>query len=96
MRPAPHIHTEKLLETLKDTNKTFKITFSSGGEPFLIPRFIDICISLTQKHFIALITNLTPHPIVSFAEAVDPKRVLYVHASLHIEELKKTRPLLPS
>ena len=84
----PPIHITALLRTLNATNKTFKIGYSGGGEPFLIPNLIEACKEITKKHYIAIITNLTSPHIKTFAESISPHRTLSIIASAHIEELK--------
>lgn len=61
----------------------------SGGEPFLWSRFTELCGGLTEKHRISINTNLSTGNIYDFAEQIDPKRIEYVHCSLHIEERKR-------
>lgn len=78
-----------LLTTLEKTGKIFRIGFSGGGEPFLVPNLIEACAALTEKHYISLNTNLTSPKIVDFAGVIDPARVVHFHASLHIKELER-------
>ena len=73
--------TDKLL-------KIFKITFS-GGEPFLVPNFVEACEALTQKHFIGIHSNLTSNSVEKFAQCVNPKQVTGINASLHLRELER-------
>lgn len=86
------IDIKALMRTLEESQKVFKISFT-GGEPFLVPNFIETCKSITQKHFITIVSNLTSHQIKSFSETIDPRKVLEICASLHIEELEKRRLL---
>jgi MoaA/NifB/PqqE/SkfB family radical SAM enzyme len=58
----------------------------SGGEPFFHPDFIDLCKGLTKKHCISLNTNLSNQLVYDFCENIDPKKVSFVHCSLHITE----------
>ncbi|MBL1213112.1 MAG: radical SAM protein [Ignavibacteriae bacterium] len=82
------INIEKLIEALDKTGKTFRISFT-GGEPFLIPNIIEACSTITEKHFVSFNTNLVLPGVKEFAESILPERVLFFHASLHIEELIK-------
>jgi len=77
-----------LINTLHKTNKTFKISFV-GGEPFLVPNIVEVCSKITQRHYIAFNTNLTSANIKEFTDKIDPDRVIYILASLHIKELEK-------
>jgi MoaA/NifB/PqqE/SkfB family radical SAM enzyme len=77
-----------LIKTINKTNKIFKISFV-GGEPFLIPNIVEACTEITKKHYISFNTNLTSANIKEFSEKIDPKRVIYILASLHIKELEK-------
>ncbi len=82
------IHIEKLLSTLKKTNKVFRIGFT-GGEPFLISNFIEACKRITEEHFISINSNIVLPAVKSFAESIDSRRVLFVQASFHPVELKE-------
>lgn len=63
----------------------------TGGEPFLYPDFIDLCLELSKKHLIALNTNLSTANVARFADEVDPRRVVLVNAAFHSEELERRR-----
>lgn len=64
----------------------------TGGEPLLYPGFIDICLALTRDHRIGLDTNLSVSTKVrEFADRIDPGRVSYIYASLHIEERERRK-----
>ena len=82
------IDIDKLINTLDKTGKVFRVSFT-GGEPFLIPNIIEVCIELTRKHYVSFNTNLVLPVMREFAEVIIPDRVLNVHASLHFEELEK-------
>lgn len=81
------IDIEKLISTLDKSNRIFRISFT-GGEPFLIPNFVEACEAITEKHFLSLNTHLLSNRVKEFADNIDPKRILMFHASLHLEELK--------
>lgn len=89
--PVKAIDLQSLINTLDATRKTFKIGYTGGGEPFLVPNIVDVCKELTKKHYIRFNTNLTPDNVIRFAEEINPSRVEHIHASLHIEELRKKR-----
>jgi MoaA/NifB/PqqE/SkfB family radical SAM enzyme len=82
------IDTNKLLETLSKTNKTFRIGFT-GGEPFLVPNFVEAASKITEDHFLSINTNLTLPAVADFAEKINPDKVLFIHASFHFTELQK-------
>ncbi len=79
----------KLIKSLDKTEKIYKISFTGGGEPFLVPNLVEACRELTKKHYISLLTNLTLPKIKEFAEKVNPEKVLNIIASAHIGELER-------
>ncbi len=78
----------RLMKTLDETGKIFRVNFT-GGEPFLVPNIIEACVEITKKHFIALVTNLSMDNGDEFIERIDPGRVIFIIASLHIKELER-------
>jgi len=80
------IKTTELFSTLDATNKIFRISFT-GGEPTLVPNFIEACKEITQKHYVSFNSNLISKSIKQFAEEINPDRVLHIHASFHYDEL---------
>jgi MoaA/NifB/PqqE/SkfB family radical SAM enzyme len=58
----------------------------TGGEPSIYPHFAQLCQSLTERHFISLNSNLTHPALLAFAERVDPARVSFINAGLHLAE----------
>jgi MoaA/NifB/PqqE/SkfB family radical SAM enzyme len=83
------IDIDRMMQVLENTGKIFKISFT-GGEPFLVPNINQTCKRITEKHYVAFNTNLTSPRIVEFAETVNPKKVLFIIASLHIKELERS------
>lgn len=83
------INIPNLINTLEISRKIFKITFTGGGEPFLVPNLVEACIEITKKHYVSFDTNLTSEKIIEFANKIDPNRVISITASLHIMELEK-------
>jgi len=77
-----------MIKMLDATKKIFKIGFT-GGEPFLVPNIIEACEELTKKHYVSFNTNLTCQKIKEFAERIDPAKVSFIIASLHIDELER-------
>ena len=82
----------KLLSSLEKTKKTFRISFT-GGEPTLVPNFVDACNAISEKHYISFNTNLISKNIKQFAEVINTNRVLHIHASFHYDELIKNNLL---
>jgi len=82
------INIPELIKTLNKTNKFFRINFI-GGEPFLTPNIVEACIQLTKKHYVSFNTNLTSTKLKEFCENINPKKVSYILAALHIKELEK-------
>jgi len=80
------IKTEKLISTLDKTDKTFRVSFT-GGEPTLIPNFVEACQAITKKHYISFNSNLISKNIKQFVKEISPDRVLHIHASFHFDEL---------
>lgn len=77
--------TKKVTDGFNNTGKICLI-YMSGGEPFFFPNYIELCEKLTQKHVIAINTNLSHKGVFGFAERVNPERVKSIHCSLHIQE----------
>ena len=88
--PPPPIDVDRVLAALEATGRTFKLSFSGGGEPFLVPNLVQAAAELSRRHFLSVNTNLTSAAVASFAEAVDPSRCDFIHASCHLEELERT------
>jgi organic radical activating enzyme len=84
----PDIDIETALRTINKTNRTCVVNFT-GGETFLVPGFVSLCKALSEKHFIAVASNLSQPAVREFAEQIDPSRVLFILASFHGEELIK-------
>ena len=82
------IDVEKLMITLDKTGKIFRISFT-GGEPTMIPNFIEAVKVITDKHYVSLNTNLITKNLLAIIGNVNPKRILHIHASLHYDELVK-------
>lgn len=83
--------TQKILDFLS-TKKGEWLVGMTGGEPFLYPKFVDICEKLTQQHVIGVDTNLSmSKKIQNFADRIPPERVHDIYASLHIEERERRK-----
>lgn len=91
-KTSANINVPALMRALDASQKTFKISLT-GGEPFLVPNFIEVCRAITKKHYITLFSNLTSSEIKAFSETIDPRQVLEICGSLHIKELERRRLL---
>jgi MoaA/NifB/PqqE/SkfB family radical SAM enzyme len=58
----------------------------TGGEPSIYPEFVELCETLTKRNFISLNTNLSHRSLERFSELIDPARVSFINAGLHLEE----------
>jgi MoaA/NifB/PqqE/SkfB family radical SAM enzyme len=58
----------------------------SGGEPFEFPGFVDLCVGLSERHYISINTNLTSSDIGDFADRVPPAKVAKIIAAIHQPE----------
>jgi MoaA/NifB/PqqE/SkfB family radical SAM enzyme len=58
----------------------------TGGEPSLYPDFVELCEKLTENHYISINSNLTHSSLEKFARRIDPTRVSFINAGLHLEE----------
>lgn len=70
------------------TGKTWLLHLT-GGEPGIYPKFVELCAALTVRHFISLNSNLTSPSFSQFAKSIDPSRVSFINAGLHLEERDK-------
>ena len=86
----PPIRISELIQTLNKSGKIFRIGFT-GGEPFLIPNFVEAVQAISEKHFISINTNLTLPSVKLFAEKINPARVIFVHASFHYLQLNSKK-----
>lgn len=85
----PKIDTISLMKFLNGINKTFHVSFTGGGEPFLVSNLIEACEKITKRHYISLITNLTSFRVKEFAKRINPNKVFCILASAHIKELER-------
>ena len=61
----------------------------TGGEPFLLPNFVQIVSSIASHSKIAITTNLS-HSLDEFINEVDPSRVVVITCSYHPSEYHKS------
>jgi len=83
-----HHDIDAIVRSFDQTGRTWQIGMS-GGEPFLHPRFVELCQKLTQKHTLDITTNLSTDNIEAFCQGVDPRRVSAVNVSLHVLERER-------
>ena len=88
--PLPSIDTEKLGRHLAESERIFLISLA-GGEPFLVPNVIQLCQTITVRHFLGFSSNLTSVKFKEFASVIDPSKVTFINASCHIKELERTQ-----
>ena len=82
---------ERITAFLDGTGREWTVGLT-GGEPFIYPGFVDICLALTENHRIGVDTNLSVSSKVrDFAERVDPARVQDLYVALHIEERERVK-----
>jgi MoaA/NifB/PqqE/SkfB family radical SAM enzyme len=87
-----HTNIEAIADFFDSTYLTWLIHMS-GGEPFLYPKLVSLCRLLTKNHYISINSNMTSNALDGFMQEIDPKRVAFVHASLHYDQLIKRRLL---
>jgi MoaA/NifB/PqqE/SkfB family radical SAM enzyme len=94
---APHLRNEvnipkidhsTICRTLDATGRTFLVTLL-GGEPLMVPNIVEACQELTKRHYISFATNLTSPKIIEIAQKIQPGRIEYILAALHIRELER-------
>jgi MoaA/NifB/PqqE/SkfB family radical SAM enzyme len=88
---ATRLDSQKVVSWLKEIGGVFNIIFTGGGEPFLSPGFVSACEGITRTHFVSIITNFVLPAVVEFSQRIDPSRVIFVNASLHIDQLEKRK-----
>jgi organic radical activating enzyme len=87
--PKEKFSLKHLLKMINGPEKIWTITLS-GGEPMIHPDFINICGELTKQHKIRVNSNWTRKDVAAkFIRNIDPKNVLIMDISLHIEEREK-------
>jgi MoaA/NifB/PqqE/SkfB family radical SAM enzyme len=76
---------ERWSEAFDATGLTWMIHIT-GGEPFVYPEFVDLCVRLSARHYLSINSNLSHRSVVDFAARIDPGRVHYINAALHYDE----------
>ena len=89
-----HASPEQWAEGFNKTGKKWLIHIT-GGEPTLYPDFVRLCDELTKKHFISINSNLSNKCIEEFAGKVNPAKINFINAALHLHEREKRNQLEP-
>jgi len=71
---------EHIADCFDRTGKTWQVHMS-GGEPFLYPRFVELCMALTRSHYISMNTNLSTANANDFACKVPEVLSIVVYGS---------------
>lgn len=87
--PIAPFQIEPLIRTLEATGLIFRISFTGGGEPLLVPNLIEACRELTKKHYVSFNTNLVHSSVPQLVESITPGRILQIHASCHIKAMER-------
>jgi len=87
-----NIDCQPLLASLDRAGGVFRIGIS-GGEPLVVPHFLDIVKALTLKHYVDVNTNLAAPSARHFVEEIDPSRITSLLCSLHIDEAERNDTL---
>jgi MoaA/NifB/PqqE/SkfB family radical SAM enzyme len=77
--------TRKIVDGFNNQGVTWLIHMT-GGEPFFYPNFVELCRELTHKHTISINSNLTHKDVAHFIKTINPKKVDFIHSSLHVTE----------
>jgi MoaA/NifB/PqqE/SkfB family radical SAM enzyme len=67
----------------------------TGGEPFVYPRFVALCQTLSRRHLLSINTNLSLKAADELIGNVDPGRVHFINAALHFEERRARDQVAP-
>ena len=82
-----HAAPEAWAEAFDAIGETWLIHIT-GGEPFVYPRFVELCSLLSRRHYLSINSNLSQPSVDRFAATLDPGRVHFVNAGLHYQERK--------
>ncbi len=72
-----------------DLSENVWLLHMTGGEPSIYPEFVELCESVTVNHYISVNSNLTQPSLARFADRIDPARVSFINAGLHLEERER-------
>lgn len=89
----PLENSHSLIRILRGTGRDWVIGLT-GGEPFLYPKFVQLCEELIKYYKIYVDTNLSiTSRVREFAEKISPEKVEYICVSVHIKEWEKRNNL---
>ena len=80
-----HATVEEWRAAFDAVGRTFMLHIT-GGEPTIYPDFVALCAALTEQHYISFNTNLVHRSVAEFARTIDPSRIAFINAGLHLEE----------
>lgn len=84
----------RIIQRLDKFEKVMLISFT-GGEPFLVPNFLEFIRAITKKHCIRIDTNLSlKKSCEQFMDMIDPEKVLEITFSVHISERERRKTSL--
>lgn len=81
---------QHIAKCFDDTGKIWRVHLS-GGESFLYPRFVELVEVLTKTHYVSINTNLSTSNVHDLANVIQPEKILYIHAALHIMERERRK-----
>jgi len=61
----------------------------TGGEPSIYPGFVELCEGLTARHYLSINSNLSHSSLDTFSRQINPSRVSFINAGLHLEERER-------
>lgn len=79
---------KKIAKAFEKTGRTWQIHMS-GGEPFLYPDFVDLCFLLDKNNYLSMNTNLSTSNVKDFSNKINPQKVKFINAAIHITEREK-------
>ena len=65
----------------------------TGGEPSIYPDFVELCEGLTERHYLSINSNLSHASLETFSRRIDPSRISFINAGLHLEERERRKGL---
>lgn len=79
---------ELVVRRFEEIGKT-SLIHMSGGEPFMYPRFVDLCVGLSRSNYISINSNLASDNVSEFADRVPADRVAKIVAAIHMPERQR-------
>lgn len=90
VREAPQlVNVAAVMATLDASEHVFEINLV-GGEPSILPNFIELVKHLTKRNYVFLSTNLAAGKVYErFVEEVTSSRITGIDGSFHVEQREK-------